>query len=127
MDLTGLGGIGPSLSSRPGDCCCSRIRFVGGVGQEVERHQRVDGGAGAALGPVPVEVAERLEVTDIGGLQPALQSPAGTLRSSHSRVPMTEFDTLRRRAEALHLHGVSHWSKVATKPESRRCRSFSWS
>jgi hypothetical protein len=29
---------------------------------------------------------------------------------------MTEFDTLRDRAEALHLHGlVSHWPEVATE------------
>jgi hypothetical protein len=38
---------------------------------------------------------------------------------------MTEFDTLRDRAEALHLHGlVSHWPEVATEPwGSRRCSS----
>jgi hypothetical protein len=29
---------------------------------------------------------------------------------------MTEFDTMRARAEALHLHGlVSHWPEVATE------------
>jgi DNA replication protein DnaC len=31
-------------------------------------------------------------------------------------LPMTELDTLRTRAEALHLHGLlAHWSEVATQ------------
>jgi DNA replication protein DnaC len=34
-----------------------------------------------------------------------------------SRPPATETDTLRARAEALHLHGLlSHWTEVATQP-----------
>jgi hypothetical protein len=36
---------------------------------------------------------------------------------STSHLPKTENDTLRARAEALHLHGLlSHWSEVATQP-----------
>ena len=32
-------------------------------------------------------------------------------------LPKTENDTLRARAEALHLHGLlTHWSEVATQP-----------
>jgi DNA replication protein DnaC len=34
-----------------------------------------------------------------------------------SRQPTTEIDTLRARAEALHLHGLlTHWTEVATQP-----------
>ena len=34
-----------------------------------------------------------------------------------SRPPATETDTLRARAEALHLHGLlTHWTEVATQP-----------
>jgi DNA replication protein DnaC len=34
-----------------------------------------------------------------------------------SRPPATEADSLRARAEALHLHGLlTHWSEVATQP-----------
>src|SRR5271166_4609353 len=43
---------------------------IGGLLEEVERHQRLDGGSVAALGPVPVEVAQRLEAADMSGLQP---------------------------------------------------------
>jgi len=50
---------------------------VGGVVEELERHQRVDGGAVATLGPGPVEVAERLEAADMGGAQSSLQAAAG--------------------------------------------------
>jgi DNA replication protein DnaC len=34
-----------------------------------------------------------------------------------SRLPKTEIDTLRARAEALHLHGLlTHWTEVSTQP-----------
>jgi len=34
-----------------------------------------------------------------------------------SRLQTTEIDTLRARAEALHLHGLlTHWTEVATQP-----------
>ena len=34
-----------------------------------------------------------------------------------SRLQTTEIDTLRARAEALHLHGLlTHWAEVATQP-----------
>ena len=34
-----------------------------------------------------------------------------------SHLPKTENDTLRARAEALHLHGLlTHWSEVANQP-----------
>jgi len=50
---------------------------VGGVIEELERHQHIDGGAVATLGPGPVEVAERLEAADMGGAQSSLQAAAG--------------------------------------------------
>ena len=35
---------------------------------------------------------------------------------------MTEHDTLRARAEALHLHGLlAHWPRSRPNPGSRRC------
>ena len=37
---------------------------VGGVAEELKRHQRFDGDTVAALGPTPVEVADRLETAD---------------------------------------------------------------
>ena len=40
---------------------------VGGLLQEVERDERIDGGSIAGLRPSPVEVAEWLEATDMGG------------------------------------------------------------
>ena len=52
---------------------------IGGLLEEVERHQRLDGGAVAALGPVPVEVAQRLEAADMSGLQPPFQAAACAL------------------------------------------------
>ena len=52
---------------------------MAGVGEEVERHQRLEGGAVAALGPGPVEVGERLEAADMGGAQAALEAAAGAL------------------------------------------------
>src|SRR5271155_3916262 len=52
---------------------------IGGLLEEVERHQRLDGCADAALGPVPVEVTQRLEAADMGGPQPTLQTAAGAL------------------------------------------------
>jgi len=50
---------------------------IGGILEEVERHQGLDGGAVAALRPVPVEVAERFEAADLRRLQPPLQTAAG--------------------------------------------------
>ena len=36
---------------------------------------------------------------------------------STTHLPKTENDTLRARAEALHLHGLlTHWPEVATQP-----------
>src|SRR6476660_2721409 len=52
---------------------------VGGIVEELERHERVDGGAVATLGPGPVEVAERLEAADMGGAQSSLQAASGAL------------------------------------------------
>src|SRR4051794_25143430 len=52
---------------------------VGGLAKELERHQRIDAEAIAALGPIPVEVAERLEATDMSRAQPSLQAAAGAL------------------------------------------------
>jgi hypothetical protein len=46
--------------------------------EEIERHQRFDGGAVAARRPVPVEVAQRLEAADMGILQPLLQTATGS-------------------------------------------------
>ncbi len=45
---------------------------VGGVLEELKRHQRVNGGAVAAFGPAPVEVAQRLEAANMGGAQSSL-------------------------------------------------------
>ena len=50
---------------------------VGGVFEELQRHQRVDGGPIAAFGPRPVEVAKRFEAADMHGEQPAFQTAAG--------------------------------------------------
>ena len=52
---------------------------VGGLLEEVEGHQRLDGGAVDARGPAPVEVAQRLEAPDVRLLQAALQAAAGPL------------------------------------------------
>src|SRR5271163_168628 len=52
---------------------------VCGLAEEVERHQRLDGGPVAALGPAPIEVAEWLEATDMGGPQSPLQAAARAL------------------------------------------------
>ena len=49
---------------------------VGCVLEEVERHQRLEGCAVAAFGPVPIEVAERLETSDMSGAQAALEASA---------------------------------------------------
>ena len=52
---------------------------VGGIVEELERHQRFDDGAVATLGPGPVEVAERLEAANMGSAQSSLQAAAGAL------------------------------------------------
>ena len=52
---------------------------VGGFLEEVERDQRIDGGAVAVLGPGPVEVAEWFEAADMCGAEPTLQAAAGAL------------------------------------------------
>ena len=52
---------------------------VGGVLEELKRHQRINGGAVAAFRPAPVEVAQRLESADMGGAQSAFQAAAGAL------------------------------------------------
>jgi len=52
---------------------------VGGVLEELKRHQRVNGGAFAALGPSPVEVAQRLEAADMSVAQSAFQATASAL------------------------------------------------
>ena len=52
---------------------------VGGFLEEVERDQRLDGGAVAVLGPGPVEVAEWLEAADMGALSRRSQAAAGAL------------------------------------------------
>jgi hypothetical protein len=52
---------------------------VGCVAEEVERHQRLDGGAVAACRPSPVEVGQRLEAADTGVVQAALQAAADAL------------------------------------------------
>ena len=70
-DVLGQGRLADAVGTDDDD--------IGGLLEEVERHQRLDGGAVAALGPVPVEVAQRLEAADMGGLQPTLQAAAGAL------------------------------------------------
>src|ERR1700759_1931819 len=52
---------------------------VGGFLEEVERDQRLNGGAVAVLGPVPVKVAEWLEVADMRGAGPTLHATARAL------------------------------------------------
>src|SRR5580698_4727408 len=50
---------------------------VGGVVEELQRHQRVDRGAVAALRPGPVEIAKRFEPADMGRAGAPLQTTAG--------------------------------------------------
>ena len=52
---------------------------VGGVLEEVERHQRLEGGAVTAFGPGPIEVADGFEAADMGLLEATLQAAAGPL------------------------------------------------
>lgn len=52
---------------------------VGGVAEEVQAEERLDGGAVALGGPGPVEVAQRLEAADAGGLQTPLEALLGAL------------------------------------------------
>ena len=102
---------------------------VGGVGEEVERHQRVDGGAVAALGPGPVEVAERLEAADMGGLQPALQAAAGALLSPpNSSSGATQASVATSVQCASRPCRLQRLGAVAQCVElSHRLRSLSWS
>ena len=59
---------------------------VGGVVEELERHQRVDGGAVAALGPGPVEVAERFEAADMGRVRSVAPDCGGRVPVPPSRA-----------------------------------------
>ncbi len=52
---------------------------VGGIVEEVERHQGFEGGAVAAFGPGPIEVAGRFEAADVSGPEPALEAAAAAL------------------------------------------------
>ena len=52
---------------------------IGGFAKEVEGHEVFDGGAVAFCGPIPVEVAQRLEPTDAGCSEAAFETAAGTL------------------------------------------------
>ena len=47
------------------------------LGDEVEREDAIDGGAGEVLGPVPFKVRERLEAAQARGLELAFESPVG--------------------------------------------------
>ena len=67
-DVLRQGGLADAVGADQDD--------VGGLLEEVERHQRLDGGAVAALGPGPVEVAERFEAADPRLVQPPLQAAA---------------------------------------------------
>ena len=49
---------------------------VGALGDELQRAQLLDGGAVDLLGPLPVEVAQRLEGAEAGKAQAALQGAA---------------------------------------------------
>ena len=51
--------------------------YIGGVVEEVERHERLDGGTVAAFRPGPVEVAERFEAADMRVFQPPFQAVGG--------------------------------------------------
>jgi hypothetical protein len=59
---------------------------VGGLLEEVERGQRINGGTITVLGPGPVGVAEWLETADLRGAEPTLEAAAGTL-VEHRRRP----------------------------------------
>jgi len=50
---------------------------VGGLLEKVERHERFNGRTVTALGPLPVEVAERFEAADMGLFRATLQTAAG--------------------------------------------------
>ena len=52
---------------------------IGGVVEELERHEGLDGAAVAAFGPVPVEVTERLEAADMSGFHPTFQAATRAL------------------------------------------------
>jgi len=52
---------------------------VGGVLEEVERHQGFEGRAIGAFGPLPIEVAGRFEAADVCGAEPTLQAAAAAL------------------------------------------------
>ena len=52
---------------------------VGGIQHERQRHQFLHRGAVALLGPIPVEVGQRLEAPDVGRAQLPLQAAPGAL------------------------------------------------
>ena len=101
---------------------------VGGIVEKVERHQRLDGGAVAALRPVPVEVAERLEAADMRLLQPPLQAAAGTFALfpvDQRREPGLgcHFAPVREQAMQMQRAGPSR----AECRDHSSARSLSWS
>ena len=61
------------------DAIGSNQHGVGAFVEEVEGREGFESGAVAALGPTPIEVAERFEAADAGVLEPAFQAAAGAL------------------------------------------------
>src|SRR6266571_9158409 len=70
-DVAGEGRLADAVGADQDD--------VGGVLEEVERHQGVEGRTVAAFGPGPIEVADGLEATDMSGAEPALEAAAAAL------------------------------------------------
>src|SRR6516164_6477467 len=52
---------------------------VGGIVEEFERHQGIDGGLVAFLSPRPIEVAQRFEAADMRIFEAALQAATCSL------------------------------------------------
>jgi hypothetical protein len=52
---------------------------IGRVLEEIECHERIDGGAVAVLGPGPVEVAERFEAADMSVSEAPFETSARPL------------------------------------------------